>query len=114
MNISDASYGVNLTVYKALMFSKSLSILIENENDILYPTIKTVLQNPNQYEYVELSPYFRINFKSQTIDIRGYKVSEHTYIASKESDIVYSINNPRNSFHTLDLLDRFYHMYITV
>jgi hypothetical protein len=114
MHISDASYGVSHSLFTSLVFSNTLNILIENEADVDYNAIKAFLETPEPSGYLDLSIHFRVNFKTQTIDIRGYKLSDSRYIVSKESNTVYIIKNPRNQYYVRDLLARLYHIYTTV
>ncbi len=114
MLISDVSYGVSNHVFTSLVFSNTLAIHIENKQNIDYNAVKIFLENPKTGNYLDISSEFRLDFKTQIIDIRGYKLSDSSYIVSKESDTVYSIKNPRSDFHVRDLLARLYHIYTTV
>lgn len=114
MDVSDASYGVKKTGFKTLTFSDTLQILFESENDIDYAAVKAFLENQPVQSRVDISTYCTLNLKSQTVDLRGYALSDSRYIASKESSTFYSIKNPRSRFHTIDLVARLYHMHITV
>lgn len=114
MDLSDATYGVSRTVFKTLVFSDLLHILFKDETDIDYDSIYNFLKNQNTHRKIIVSNYLTIDLDTNKIILRGYKLSDTMYIISKEAETVYTITNKRNTFHTIDLIERLHHMYVTV
>jgi hypothetical protein len=114
MNLSDASYGICRTVFKTLVLSDSLHILFKNEKDIDYDSVHEFLKNQSRFRKIIVSECLTIDLDTNTIMLRGYKLSHTVYIISKETETIYTLINTRNEFHTIDLIARLYHMYITV
>lgn len=111
MEVYDASYGVLNTSFKTLFFS-DIKILLNSE--INYDFIALFLKNPSDHSKVAISDCLTIDFDTRTIQIRGYELSNTMYITSTDSKIEYVISNPKSNFHTVDLISRLHHMYVTV
>jgi hypothetical protein len=110
MSLSDASYGISTTSFTTLVFSDTLSILL-NEEDIQYESIALFLSDTNQ-SCAKLAKYFTIDFNTQTIRLQAYKLSDSVYLYHDSGD-VHTIKNTRNAFHTRDLISRLQHMHVT-
>jgi hypothetical protein len=75
--------------FKAIVFSDSLTILLEHQDSIDYSAIKTFLDGSNNT--LEFCEQLRLHAATGYLVVRGYKLSNGMYITSKESDSYYSI-----------------------
>jgi hypothetical protein len=101
--------GVQTIGFKALVFSNTLTILLENEAEIDHFAIQTFLYEGG--DSVELCRELRLHSEYGQAVLRGYKLANGMYITSKVSDSYYSINYGVDRKTVDDLLHCVVHMH---
>jgi hypothetical protein len=107
--------SVTNTAYKTLNFSKTLSLVLDQDTEIDLLALKEFLDRVEKGEAssVRLGPYVSINTKSNTLVIQGYPIA-NGWMASGKSDKYYTVSfDPTVDKVTL-VLYYLYHMAVTV
>jgi hypothetical protein len=106
-------YGVCKKAFRSLVFSNALTVMFDCDDDIDYTAVKAFLDGDLK-DRLDICDQLTFHIQTNTLVLRGCRISNTVYITSKESDSYYSFPSPLKEKDMYTLFFYLYHMHATV